>query len=65
MSQAPVSSRVSRLYESRVDTCRAWEIKLKKDSVRNSPGGNRTRFSALRGRCPVPVDDGASETIGW
>jgi hypothetical protein len=26
--QAPVSSRASRLYESRLDTCRAWELPI-------------------------------------
>jgi hypothetical protein len=61
MSQAPVSNRASRLYESRVEPCRAWEV----SAIRNSPGGNRTRFSALRGRCPEPVDDGAICRLDW
>ena len=61
MSQAPVSSRASRLYESRLEPCRAWDL----PSIRNSPGGNRTRFSALRGRCPEPVDDGAICGLDW
>ena len=59
MSQAPVSSRASRLYESRVEPCRPWEI----SAIRNSPGGNRTRFCGLRGLCPKPVDEqGLSQT---
>ena len=38
---------------------REWKIGSRESHIRSSPGGNRTRFSALRGRCPEPVDDGA------